>query len=163
MPIVDLSKRQRSALESVVGEGGYDGSVAARAQIVLWWADGRSVAEIVRLSGATKPTVYKWLDRYERSGLDGLIDLERPGRPRGISQRVRSRIVALTRTSPPERLGARVLCPQAQLRSLRRRGSSPASRGRGGRHARPRRRRPGPHRQCRQGPRQDRSRRTRHH
>jgi transposase len=102
---VDLSKRQRSALELVVSEGRYDRSVAARAQIVLWRADGRSVAEIAALSGATKPTVYKWLGRYEESGLDGLVDLERPGRPRGIPQQVRSRIVALARTSPPASTG----------------------------------------------------------
>ncbi|WP_165495559.1 helix-turn-helix domain-containing protein [Actinomadura roseirufa] len=102
---MDLTKRQRSALESVVGEGGYDRSIAARAQFVLWRAEGRSVAEIVVLSGATKPTVYKWLRRYEISGLDGLIDLDRPGRPRGIPQRVRSRVVALTRTSPPASTG----------------------------------------------------------
>lgn len=105
MVSVDLSKRQLSALKSVVSEGGYDRSVAARAQIVLWRADGYSVAEIVALSGAAKPTVYKWLRRYEDSGLDGLIDLARPGRPRGIPQRVRSRIVALTRTSPPASTG----------------------------------------------------------
>ena len=101
MAVMDLSQRQRASLESMVRQSEYDRSIAARAQIVLWRADGHSVADIVRMSGATKPTVYKWLDRYERSGLDGLIDKDRPGRPRGISKQVRSRIVALTRQSPP--------------------------------------------------------------
>lgn len=102
---MDLSRAQRSSLESVVRQDGYDRSVAARAQIVLWRADGHSSAEIVRMSGATKPTVYKWLDRYANSGLDGLVDLPRSGRPREISERVRSRIVALTRQSPPASTG----------------------------------------------------------
>src|ERR1700726_1514828 len=48
---------------------------AAPAQIVLWRADGHSVADIVKMSGATKPTVCKWLDRYESHGLEqnGLV------------------------------------------------------------------------------------------
>lgn len=120
MVSVDLSKRQLSALKSVVSEGGYDRSVAARAQIVLWRADGYSVAEIVALSGAAKPTVYKWLRRYEDSGLDGLIDLARPGRPRGIPQQVRSRIVALTRTSPPDSTGLSHWSSREMARYLKR-------------------------------------------
>lgn len=103
--VVKLSKQQRSALGSVIREGEYDRSVAARAQIVLWRADGCSVAEIARMSGATRPTVYKWLDRYESCGLDGLIDQDRPGRPRGIPESVRSRVVALTRQTPPASTG----------------------------------------------------------
>ncbi|WP_395111388.1 IS630 family transposase [Actinomadura sp. SCN-SB] len=105
MAVVELSKQQRSSLESVIRQGEYDRSVAARAQIVLWRAEGRSVAEIARMSGATRPTVYKWLDRYESSGLDGLIDQDRPGRPRGIPESVRSRVVALTRRTPPASTG----------------------------------------------------------
>ena len=100
-----LSQAQRSSLELIIRQGAYDRSVAARAQIVLWRADGHSVADIVKMSGTTKPTVYKWLDRYESSGLDGLVDKDRPGRPRGIPERVRSRIVALTRQSPPASTG----------------------------------------------------------
>jgi len=105
MTVVELSKQQRSSLESVIRQGEYDRSVAARAQFVLWRADGHSVAEIARMSGATRPTVYKWLDRYESSGLEGLIDRDRPGRPRGIPGSVRSRVVALTRRTPPASTG----------------------------------------------------------
>lgn len=120
MVAMDLSQRQRSSLESMVRQGGYDRSVAARAQIVLWRADGHSVADIVRMSGATKPTVYKWLDRYKESGLDGLVDKERPGRPRGIPERVLSRIVALTRTSPPAETGLSHWSSREMARYLKR-------------------------------------------
>ncbi|WP_394813986.1 helix-turn-helix domain-containing protein [Streptomyces litchfieldiae] len=102
---VDLSNDQRSALRSLIGDQGYDRSVSARARIVLLRADGHSVADITRMLGTTKPTVYKWLDRYESSGLGGLVDRDRPGRPQGIPEHVRSRIVALTRQSPPESTG----------------------------------------------------------
>src|SRR5690348_2242036 len=102
---MELSEAQRASLDALTRPDGYDGSVSARAQIVLWRADGRSVADIVRMSGASKPTVYKWVDRYERFGVNGLIDLPRSGRPPGVPDRVRSRIVALTRCTPPAETG----------------------------------------------------------
>ena len=68
---MELSDEQRASLDALTRQDGYDGSVSARAQIVLWRADGFSVTDIVRMSGASKPTVYKWVDRYERFGVDG--------------------------------------------------------------------------------------------
>ena len=68
---MDLSEAGRASLEALTRQDGYDGSVSARAQIVLWRADGFGVGEIVKMSGASKPTVYKWLDRYERLGSMG--------------------------------------------------------------------------------------------
>ena len=64
---MELSETQRESLEALVGPGGYDGSIAARAQMVLWRAVGFSVAEIARMAGTSPPTVYKWLDRHEPS------------------------------------------------------------------------------------------------
>src|SRR5215207_5784916 len=98
---MDLSEAQRASLDALTRQDGYDSSVSARAQIVLWRADGFSVGDLVKKSGASKPTVYKWLDRYERFGVDGLTDLPRSGRPPEVSDSVRSRIVALTRCTPP--------------------------------------------------------------
>ncbi len=118
--MVDLSQQQRSSLESVIRQGEYDRSVAARAQIVLWRADGYSVADVARMSGTTRPTVYKWLDRYENSGLDGLVDADRPGRPRGIPERVRSRVVALTRQTPPASTGLSHWSSREMARFLKR-------------------------------------------
>jgi transposase len=102
---MDLSEAQRASLDALTRQDGYDSSVSARAQIVLWRADGFSVGDLVKMSGASKPTVYKWLDRYERFGVDGLTDLPRSGRPPEVSDSVRSRIVALTRCTPPAETG----------------------------------------------------------
>ncbi|MGH3854131.1 MAG: IS630 family transposase, partial [Pseudonocardiaceae bacterium] len=84
---------------------GYDGSVSARAQIVLWRAEGHPAPEIARMAGTTKPTVYKWIARYERHGVEGLSDRVSTGRPPEVSAEVRARILALTRQSPPEKTG----------------------------------------------------------
>ena len=47
----------------------------------------------------------KWLKRYERFGMEGLVDRASPGGPRQIPDRVRGKIFALTRTTPPSMLG----------------------------------------------------------
>src|SRR5215204_4894918 len=95
-----LTMQQRTQLESVLSVG-YDGSVSARAQIVLWWDEGTSAADIAIRAGTTKPTVYKWVDRYEQGGLAALEDQKSTGRPPSVSGQVRSRIIALTKVPPP--------------------------------------------------------------
>lgn len=84
---------------------GYDGSVSTRAQIVLAWYEGESAAVIAKRFGTTKPTVYKWVDRFDSGGVAGLEDRKPGGRPRSVSGSVRSRIVALTKLGPPKETG----------------------------------------------------------
>lgn len=98
----ELADDEVDALRALRRRDTYDGTVAARAKIVLLCSEGHSVAE---MTGATRPTAYKWVDRYEREGVDGLVDRPRPGRKPQISERVRSRIVALTKQTPPESTG----------------------------------------------------------
>jgi len=63
------------------------------------------VADIVAMAGTTKPTVYKWIDRFEEGGLAGLDSRRSTGRPRSVSGEVRARIVALTKLRRRMRLG----------------------------------------------------------
>ncbi|WP_425293752.1 helix-turn-helix domain-containing protein, partial [Mycobacterium attenuatum] len=44
-------------------------------------ADGVSNTEIAARAGVSRPTVIGWRARYEQSGLAGLVDRARPGRP----------------------------------------------------------------------------------
>ncbi|MBV8543051.1 MAG: helix-turn-helix domain-containing protein, partial [Pseudonocardiales bacterium] len=89
---MNLTDEDRVGLESLLRREGYDGSVSARAQIVLWRAEGRSAPKTARMAGTTKPTVYKWIARYEQQGIDGLSDRVSTGRPPGISAEVRAGI-----------------------------------------------------------------------
>lgn len=67
-----LGADERRDLEAVV-KVGYDGSVSDRAAMVLAWDAGESVAGIARRLGTSRPTVYKWVRRFEADGLDGLV------------------------------------------------------------------------------------------
>jgi transposase len=99
-----LTVEQRNELESTISVG-YDGSVSARARIVLLWDEKRSAESIAEELGTTKPTVYKWVKRYQVGGLAALENEKPPGRPREVTDRERARIVALTKMSPPAATG----------------------------------------------------------
>jgi transposase len=117
---MELTVDQRTELESVLRVG-YDGSVSARAQMVLWRADGHSVAGIAAMAGTTKPTVYKWIDRFEEGGLGALDSRRSTGRPRSVSGEVRARILALTKVPPPDETGLAHWSSYEMSRYLRRR------------------------------------------
>src|ERR1700712_5580283 len=76
--------------------------LAQRARIILLAADGVSNTAIAELVGVSRPTVTAWRARYDADGIDGLIDEPRSGRPREVD---RSKIIAVTLTPPPKKLG----------------------------------------------------------
>ncbi len=100
-----LSEQDRAELHAALRAEGYDGSVSSRAQMVLWYDEGYRKGEIAAMSGASRPTVDKWLERYEQFGMEGLVSRTSPGGPRQIPERIRGRVLALTRTTPPSALG----------------------------------------------------------
>jgi transposase len=120
MSCMNLTNEDRAGLKSLLHREGYDRSVSARAQIVLWRAEGYSAPEIARMAGTTKPTVYKWIARYEEYGVDGLSDWVSTGRPPEVSAEVRGRILALSRQSPPETTGLSHWSSREMARYLKR-------------------------------------------
>lgn len=101
---MELTADERAELEAVISVG-YDRLVASRARMVLDYAAGISVSEIVASSGTTKPTLYKWIARYKEGGIAGLDDNKSPGRPRAVTDEERARIIAVTKRPPPESTG----------------------------------------------------------
>jgi transposase len=91
--------------------------LAQRARIVLLASDGVRNAEIAERVGVTRPTVNLWRSRYAEQGLPGLVDVDRPGRPKTVDRR---KIITETLTPPPARLGvthwsSRLLATRLQL------------------------------------------------
>lgn len=98
---MNLSDAESRSLHSLISDRNTVGPVRDRARMALWRSEGFSVSEIADLLGTSKQTVYRWLDRFERLGSDGLLDRKSTGRPRVVPNNVRSMIVALARASPP--------------------------------------------------------------
>ena len=84
-------------LESWTRSSSIRAGLAQRARIVLLAADGVSNTEIADRVGVSRPTVIGWRDRYASSGVRGLEDERRSGRPRTLD---RAKILAATLTPP---------------------------------------------------------------
>ena len=97
-----LRPGDRELLESWTRSSSIRAGLAQRARIVLLAADGVSNTEIADRVGVSRPTVIGWRDRYASSGVRGLEDERRSGRPRTVD---RAQILAATLSPPPAGLG----------------------------------------------------------
>jgi transposase len=89
-------------LERLTRSNTVTAAAAQRARIVLLAAEGVANYVIAERVGVTRPTVNLWRSRYAESGLAGLVDEPRPGRPRQID---RAKVIAATLRPPPTDLG----------------------------------------------------------
>jgi transposase len=89
-------------LESLTRSSSVRAGTAQRARIVLLAGDGLANAEIARRVGVARQTVIDWRERYRVSGIAGLDDLARSGRPRVIDD---AQVVVETLQPPPAELG----------------------------------------------------------
>jgi transposase len=93
-----LRNGDRETLVSLTRSSTVAAGLAQRARIVLLAADGVSNTEIASRTGVSRPTVISWRGRYEESGLEGLADRPRSGRPRELDHQA---IVSATLVPPP--------------------------------------------------------------
>lgn len=76
------------------------GRVAMRAHMVLLSDRGYSPSEVADLHDVSHPTVYKWIDRFDEEGPEGLRDRKREGRPRALGEEAREEIERLLEGDP---------------------------------------------------------------
>jgi len=101
-----LREGDRGRLEALARSASARPALAQRARIVLMSAEGLTNTEIARRTGATRPTVINWRNRYASGGISALGDLPRPGRPPAVDE---LEVVATTLADggrPPAHLGA---------------------------------------------------------
>jgi transposase/transposase-like protein len=77
-------------------------SLALRSRIVLACADGLSNVEVAESLGVSRPTVGKWRSRFIERRLEGLVDEDRPGAPRRITDEQVEQVVVATLESTPK-------------------------------------------------------------
>jgi len=69
---------------------------------VLLVAQGMTCPEVARLLGDASRSVEYWVGRFERDGLAGLLEGERPGRPRRLSSKQLEAVDRVLRRPPRE-------------------------------------------------------------
>ncbi|MGI9449329.1 MAG: IS630 family transposase [Geminicoccaceae bacterium] len=99
-PVVSAEDRVR--LEAVIADRNQTQKHVCRARIILHSSDRLNVAEIARLSGVSRPSVWRWQRRFAEAGVDGLLreGTRKPGKPPVSGDDVQ-RLIALTCSEPP--------------------------------------------------------------
>jgi len=73
-----------------------------RARIILSLSRGKTPSEVADEQFVSCKTVHKWRNRFLESGVNGLLDEPRPGRPITIDKKTINRVLTLTTQYVPE-------------------------------------------------------------
>jgi transposase len=99
---VEVNAADRARLEAIIADRNSRQKHVWRARIVLLTADGIGTSEIMRQAGTSKVTVWRWQERFMRSGVAGLLrDKTRKSRIPPLPASVHARTIALTQGDPP--------------------------------------------------------------
>ena len=105
---IEVSDEDRIELERIVSAASSEVRMVERARIVLCAAEGLTAAQIAERVGCGERSAKKWRGRYARSGIEGLGDAPRSGRPLTHGPEVRAQLIAKACTRPePTPEGAR--------------------------------------------------------
>ena len=80
-----------------------------RAKIIWLSHQKTKVPKIAMKVALSAASVRKWIRRFNKLGLSGLLDAPRTGRPKYYTQETRGKVIALARTKP-ESLGYPFTC-----------------------------------------------------
>ena len=102
---LEASPKQLAELHTWLRSPSLPSGLAQRARIITLAADGVANSEIAELLGCSRQTVITWRQRFTQSGIAGLTDRPRPGRPPTIDVHKELEIVAVTLAGPPPTSG----------------------------------------------------------
>ena len=99
---VVLSIAEREQLAAIAADRNRPRKHIERARIVLASADRHAAQRVAQSIGISRPTVWRWQQRFAESGVDGLLcdKTRKPGKA-PLAAATAARVVALTCTEPP--------------------------------------------------------------
>src|SRR5580693_9304596 len=98
---VVLSTAEREQLAAIVADRNRPRKHVERAGIVLASADRHSAQQVAQRIAVSRPTVWRWQQRFAESGIEGLLrdKTRKPGKA-PIAAETTAQVVALTCTKP---------------------------------------------------------------
>lgn len=93
---------------------------ARRIHGVYLASTGMTCSEIIKITGAGRRTIQKWVRRYNDTGLEGLKDQPRPGQPTKLPRSLEESFRRRLESGPSEQDGVSVLNGPAIRRLLER-------------------------------------------
>jgi len=99
---VVLNTAEREQLAAIVADRNRPRKHVERARIVLASADRGSAQQVAQSLGVSRPTVWRWQQRFAETGVEGLLrdKTRKPGKA-PLAAETTARVVALTCTEPP--------------------------------------------------------------
>jgi transposase len=99
---VVLSSAEREQLAAIAADRNRSRKHVERAHIVLASADRHSAQRVAQSIGVSRPTVWRWQQRFAESGVEGLLrdKTRKPGKA-PLAAETTAQVVALTCTEPP--------------------------------------------------------------
>ena len=99
---VIVSAADRERLQAIIGDRNQPRKHIERARIVLASAAREPAQRVAAGVGVSRPTVWRWQQRYAEVGVEGLLrdKTRKPGKT-PIAAQTTARVVALTCTTPP--------------------------------------------------------------
>lgn len=104
LQVREVSSEEQQALARLAHSRTAPAGRVKRAQVVLAAVHGMPIEQIAVRHQVVRNTVYLWLHRFERHGVEGLDDVARTGRPPTYTREQVGEIVA-TALTPPQTLG----------------------------------------------------------
>src|SRR5215471_16256934 len=97
---VIVSAADQERLQAIIGDRNQPRKHIERARIVLASAEREPAQRVA--AGVSRPTVWRWQQRYAEVGVEGLLrdKTRKPGKT-PIATQTTARVVALTCTTPP--------------------------------------------------------------
>ena len=97
-----VSPVNRARLEAIIADRNSKTKTVWRARIVLATADGHGTNAIMRLTGTSKPCVWRWQERYIAEGVEGLLrDKTRPPGRKPLPATIKRKVLSKTASELP--------------------------------------------------------------
>lgn len=95
-----LSQENKETLVTISRSPSKDHRSVIRSKIILMLADGSSYDDVQAEFKVGREAIAKWKKRYIESGIDGLQDLERPGKPPVYTEADKARVIQKACSKP---------------------------------------------------------------
>jgi transposase len=97
--VIPLTELEQQALTSAYYHGEKP-ALRRRAHAILLSDQGHTINQISGILQVRRDAISGWLKKWEASGLDGLIDKPRSGRPRALNDHDHKRLLELVTEQP---------------------------------------------------------------
>jgi len=118
--VIKLSRKDQAKLRETLRRGTAPQRDALRARIALLLHEGHTISSIASTLQVSRPTVMRWRERLAQSGVEGLHEGRRPGRPRQIDPAQRLQLLALACETGEDRAGTLPTLDELCVRAVER-------------------------------------------